>query len=110
MNDSLRILDLDEDVSLVNVSLAPGESQHYTYKTTIPDLRVDDLVLVEVAKGHGLSVCRVELTDVKPDHPGPFAYKWIAGRVTCMEDLRDIQRHETAIIAAERASVQESDL
>lgn len=74
--------------------------KEYTYKTTLGDLKKDDLVVVECAgPSNYFGFCVVKITEVNTevDFAPEFNYKWIVGKVNT-EDLEATKKAEAKLI------------
>lgn len=82
MNSTLTIFLVNEDVMAVQVDYGGSERDvKPLFKTLIPDLKKDDLVVVPTGTRAGFTVAKVVDVDVDFDHEDPtMKMRWIAGR------------------------------
>lgn len=105
INDQVRLIRVSYDESHgVPTGSAPGKT--YQVKTLDQSVAVDDLVLVETATRHGLTVCKVIEVDLDVDFDDGQPLKWAFQRVdSAAIELIRAQEGE-AMKAAARAELK----
>jgi hypothetical protein len=98
MNPTLAALVASDEVKLINVVFEKGRHRtpKYAYKCAIPDVAVNDKVIVEPSDEYPLgSVARVEEIDVDVNYHDSRNYKWVVQKV-------DESRHEKLLEQEQR--------
>jgi len=102
MNYSSAIFLVNDDVRAVSVSYevdkdGNGVRPFYTFKTMSHDHAIGDYVVVPTTTRHGMTVARVEETDVEVDLDSTVQFKWLIDSV-------DKAAYDT-ILAAENEAI-----
>lgn len=104
MRNSHIVLLINDSVSVVKCSYESGhQAPVYSFKTTIPDLAVGDLVVIPTDSRHKFTVVRVEETDVDWDYDSGVELKWIVDRVDIPAYQAILDYEQKAITAVQKA-------
>ena len=110
MNYSTAIFLINEKARAILCEYEPGEEpssrlKGYTFKTLNPNVKVDDLVIVETGTRQGMTVVKVIETDVDIDFDSDIQYKWIVGIVNTEAHKALREQEQTAISAIKKAKI-----
>jgi len=104
INDQVRLIRVSYDPE--NVPPLNAQKPGYNFKTLDQSIKVGDFVVVETNTRHGLTVCKVEETDLDVDFDDGISLKWAYHRVdSAMIESIKAQESE-AIAAAKRAELK----
>ena len=109
MNYSTAILLVRKDIRVVDVSYevdkdGKGIRPFTAYKTPDDTLKVGDYVVIPTDTRHGMTVGRIEATDVEVDFDSPVQMKWLVGGAIDLSGYAALQAAEADALAAIRSA------
>ena len=102
MNYSIAIFLINKDVRAIKCTYEDGKDQTL-FKTMDPNIKVDDLVVVETNTRHGMTVCKVIEVDIDLDFDMTKQVDWIVEAVN-HEQHRDLVQQEQIAISKMQAA------
>lgn len=107
MNLSLAVFLITPTVRMIQVSYKLDRNEQpeglYSFKTFDRKIKKGDYVIVPTDTRHGLTVVRVEATDIEPDFDSRLDYKWIVGKVDLADFDKIRSQEEDAIVRIQAA-------
>lgn len=108
MNYSTAVFLINKHVRAMNVTYEEGDGAKKTaFKTLDPDIKEDDLVVVETDTRHGFTVCRVVESDIDLDFDSNVPVRWIVGRVDLADHRLTLDQERDAIKAIKSAELRQ---
>ena len=96
MNNSALVFLINDDVRAVSVRYEP-EGNCSTMKTLDPDLKVDDMVIVETDTRYGFTVAKIKAVDVDVDPDTTLNIKWVVGKLDLTDHQAVLDKEKQAI-------------
>ena len=105
MEASKTIFLFNDDVRAVKAVYDPDKPEEAkVFKTMIPDLKVDDFVLVKADYRWGMTTCKVTEIDIEPDLDSQKKMNWVIMRLDLTEHEKLVEYEEKALAQISKAN------